>query len=143
MRASVRALRAARSSGVPIFFFRFIVKPNIRNFLGDAEFFKCRGIIPMTFTGTFAFEALNLAVHFIDRHIDRCLRFTGNCLLSAQDRSTPMANGDLRNRAIFTALSMLAPNLNRLAVVEEGKLVGIVTRHDLLQYIKIHSELEG
>jgi Zn-dependent protease/CBS domain-containing protein len=38
---------------------------------------------------------------------------------------------------------LLEPNLNRLAVVEEGKLVGIVTRHDLLQYIKIHAELEG
>jgi Zn-dependent protease len=38
---------------------------------------------------------------------------------------------------------LLEPNLNRLAVVEDGKLVGIVTRHDLLQYIKIHAELEG
>ena len=37
---------------------------------------------------------------------------------------------------------LLAPELNRLAVVEHGKLVGIVTRHDLLQFIKIHSELE-
>jgi len=38
---------------------------------------------------------------------------------------------------------LLAPELNRLAVVEDGKLVGIVTRHDLLQYIKIHAELEA
>ncbi len=37
---------------------------------------------------------------------------------------------------------LLAPELNRLAVVEDGKLVGIVTRHDLLQFIKIHAELE-
>ncbi len=37
---------------------------------------------------------------------------------------------------------LLQPDLNRLAVVEDGKLVGIVTRHDLLQYIKIHAELE-
>jgi Zn-dependent protease/CBS domain-containing protein len=37
---------------------------------------------------------------------------------------------------------LLAPELNRLAVVESGKLVGIVTRHDLLQFIKIHAELE-
>ncbi len=37
---------------------------------------------------------------------------------------------------------LLAPDLNRLAVVESGKLVGIVTRHDLLQFIKIHAELE-
>ncbi len=38
---------------------------------------------------------------------------------------------------------LLAPELNRLAVVESGKLVGIVTRHDLLQFIKIHAELEA
>jgi len=37
---------------------------------------------------------------------------------------------------------LLAPELNRLAVVESGKLVGIVTRHDLLHFIKIHAELE-
>jgi Zn-dependent protease/CBS domain-containing protein len=37
---------------------------------------------------------------------------------------------------------LLAPELNRLAVVENGKLVGIVTRHDLLHFIKIHAELE-
>jgi Zn-dependent protease/CBS domain-containing protein len=37
---------------------------------------------------------------------------------------------------------LLAPDLNRLAVVEDGKLVGIVTRHDLLQFIRIHAELE-
>jgi Zn-dependent protease/CBS domain-containing protein len=37
---------------------------------------------------------------------------------------------------------LLAPDLNRLAVVEDGKLVGMVTRHDLLQFIKIHAELE-
>jgi Zn-dependent protease/CBS domain-containing protein len=37
---------------------------------------------------------------------------------------------------------LLAPEQSRLAVVEEGKLVGIVTRHDLLQFIKIHTALE-
>jgi Zn-dependent protease/CBS domain-containing protein len=37
---------------------------------------------------------------------------------------------------------LLAPELNRLAVIEDGKLVGIVTRHDLLHFIKIHAELE-
>jgi CBS domain-containing protein len=37
---------------------------------------------------------------------------------------------------------LLAPDLSRLAVVENDKLVGIVTRHDLLQFIKIHAELE-
>lgn len=38
---------------------------------------------------------------------------------------------------------LLAPEHSRLAVIENGKLVGIVTRHDLLQFIKIHAELEA
>jgi CBS domain-containing protein len=37
---------------------------------------------------------------------------------------------------------LLAPATTRLAVTEGEKLVGIVTRHDLLQFIKIHTELE-
>ena len=37
---------------------------------------------------------------------------------------------------------LLAPELSRLAVIEEGKLVGIVTRHDILHFIEIHTELE-
>ena len=37
---------------------------------------------------------------------------------------------------------LLAPELSRLAVIENGKLVGIVTRHDILHFIEIHTELE-
>ena len=37
---------------------------------------------------------------------------------------------------------LLAPELSRLAVIDEGKLVGIVTRHDILHFIEIHTELE-
>jgi CBS domain-containing protein len=37
---------------------------------------------------------------------------------------------------------LLAPELSRLAVVEDGKLVGIVTSHDILHFIEIHTELE-
>lgn len=37
---------------------------------------------------------------------------------------------------------LLAPELTRLAVIDDGKLVGIVTRHDILTYIEIHTELE-
>ncbi len=37
---------------------------------------------------------------------------------------------------------LLAPELSRLAVIEAGKLVGIVTRHDILHFIEIHTELE-
>jgi CBS domain-containing protein len=37
---------------------------------------------------------------------------------------------------------LLTPGAGRLAVVADGKLVGIVTRRDLLQFIEIHNELE-
>jgi Zn-dependent protease len=37
---------------------------------------------------------------------------------------------------------LLTSGRGRLAVVEYGKLVGIVTRRDLLQFIEIHTELE-
>ena len=37
---------------------------------------------------------------------------------------------------------LLAPELSRLAVIEDGRLVGIVTRHDILHFIEIHTELE-
>lgn len=37
---------------------------------------------------------------------------------------------------------LLAPELSRLAVIENGRLVGIVTRHDILTFIEIHTELE-
>ncbi len=37
---------------------------------------------------------------------------------------------------------LLAPELTRLAVIDHGKLVGIVTRHDILNFIEIHTELE-
>ena len=37
---------------------------------------------------------------------------------------------------------LLAPELSRLAVIENSRLVGIVTRHDILHFIEIHTELE-
>ena len=37
---------------------------------------------------------------------------------------------------------LLAPELSRLAVIENDRLVGIVTRHDILHFIEIHTELE-
>jgi Zn-dependent protease/predicted transcriptional regulator len=37
---------------------------------------------------------------------------------------------------------LLAAESGRLAVVEEKRVVGIVTRHDILQFIEIHAELE-
>lgn len=48
------------------------------------------------------------------------------------------------NRPAARAMrELLTPGTGRLAVVEEGRLVGIVTRRDLLQFIEIHNELEA
>ena len=38
---------------------------------------------------------------------------------------------------------LLAPDHGRLAVVENGKVVGMITRHDVLHVIEIHTELES
>ena len=47
------------------------------------------------------------------------------------------------NESAARAMRLLhAPELSRLAVIEDGKLVGIVTRHDILHFIEIHTELE-
>lgn len=37
---------------------------------------------------------------------------------------------------------LLAADSGRLAVVEENRVVGIITRHDILHFIEIHAELE-
>lgn len=54
---------------------------------------------------------------------------------------------DLSIQASETALRamrrLLTPGQSRLAVLEGKKVVGMVTRHDVLQFIKIHSELEA
>jgi Zn-dependent protease/CBS domain-containing protein len=47
------------------------------------------------------------------------------------------------NRPAARAMrELLTPGRGRLAVLGDGKLVGIVTRSDLLQFIEIHTELE-
>lgn len=38
---------------------------------------------------------------------------------------------------------LLSAGSGRLAVTEDGKIVGIITRHDILHFIKIHIELEA
>lgn len=38
---------------------------------------------------------------------------------------------------------LLEPDQGRLTVVERGRVVGIITRHDVLQFMKIHTELEA
>jgi len=48
------------------------------------------------------------------------------------------------NESATRAMKMLlAPELSRLAVIENSRLVGIVTRHDILHFIEIHTELEA
>ena len=37
---------------------------------------------------------------------------------------------------------LLTPGFGRMGVTEGGKLVGIVTRHDVLHFIRVHTELE-
>ncbi len=37
---------------------------------------------------------------------------------------------------------LLDPGMGRLGVTENGKLTGIITRHDILHFIEIHTELE-
>jgi Zn-dependent protease len=49
---------------------------------------------------------------------------------------------DVNRPAARAMRELLTPGTGRLAVVDEGKLVGIVTRRDLLQFIEIHNELE-
>jgi Zn-dependent protease len=38
---------------------------------------------------------------------------------------------------------LLLPNHGRLAVIDQNQLAGIITRHDVLKFIKIHTELEA
>jgi Zn-dependent protease len=38
---------------------------------------------------------------------------------------------------------LLAANQGRLAVLDSGKVIGIITRHDILHFIAIHTELTG
>jgi len=50
---------------------------------------------------------------------------------------------DVETSAARAMRRLLATGTGRLAVTEHGKLVGIVTRHDILHFIEIHTELEG
>jgi Zn-dependent protease/CBS domain-containing protein len=66
--------------------------------------------------------------------------------VSAGDLVTEKSAESLRigvNESAARAMRLLlAPDLSRLAVIEDGRLVGIVTRHDILNFIEIHTELE-
>ena len=38
---------------------------------------------------------------------------------------------------------LLVPGAGRLAVLEDGKVIGMITRHDILHFIEIHAELDS
>lgn len=62
-------------------------------------------------------------------------------LVAAQDLSLLGIPGD---EAAHKAMRrLLLPGQGRLAVIETHQLVGIITRHDILKFIKIHTELEA
>jgi Zn-dependent protease len=61
-------------------------------------------------------------------------------LAAAHD--TTSASIDAAQPAEYAMRRLLAPGHGRLAVLEAGKVVGIITRHDVLTFITIHTELE-
>lgn len=52
------------------------------------------------------------------------------------------ARVDIDKSAEATMRRMLSTGEGRLAVLENGKVAGIITRHDILHFIAIHTELE-
>jgi len=60
----------------------------------------------------------------------------------AASHDTAVASIDAGQPAEQAARRLLAGGQGRLAVIEEGKVVGIITRHDVLAFITIHTELE-
>ncbi|MCE9611352.1 MAG: site-2 protease family protein [Chthoniobacter sp.] len=59
------------------------------------------------------------------------------------EKSTEALRIGVNESAARAMRLLLAPELTRLAVIDDGKLVGIVTRHDILTFIEIHTELEA
>jgi Zn-dependent protease len=60
----------------------------------------------------------------------------------AVSHGTTGASIDAAQSAEHAMRRLLAAAEGRLAVLDAGKVVGIVTRHDVLHFIKIHTELE-
>ena len=63
----------------------------------------------------------------------------GDCVAESNSESLRISPQESAGRAMRL---LLAPELSRLAVVDGGKLVGIVTRHDILHFIEMHTTLE-
>ena len=63
----------------------------------------------------------------------------GDCIANDDSEALRIGPQESAGRAMRL---LLAPELSRLAVVEGGKLIGIVTRHDILHFIEMHTALE-
>jgi CBS domain-containing protein len=61
----------------------------------------------------------------------------------AASHETMEATIDPAQSAEYAMRRLLASNQGRLAVLDGAKVVGIITRHDVLHFIAIHTELEG
>jgi Zn-dependent protease/CBS domain-containing protein len=66
---------------------------------------------------------------------------TAGDLAAAHD--TAAASIDAAQPAEYAMRRLLAAGQGRLAVLEAGKITGIITRHDILHFIAIHTELES
>ena len=53
------------------------------------------------------------------------------------------ASIDAGQPAEYAMRRLLSGTQGRLAVLDAGKVTGIITRHDVLAFITIHTELEG
>jgi CBS domain-containing protein len=59
----------------------------------------------------------------------------------AAEKQTQELSLEAHTSAARAMRLLLAPGLGRLAVTENGRTVGIITRHDILHFVKIHTEL--
>jgi Zn-dependent protease len=65
---------------------------------------------------------------------------TGDLVAEKQTQLMKLEAATTASRAMRRLLSA---GSGRLAVTEDGKIVGMITRHDILHFIKIHIELEA
>jgi Zn-dependent protease/predicted transcriptional regulator len=61
----------------------------------------------------------------------------------AAEHETAGTSIDAAQPAEYAMKRLLAAGQGRFAVVDKGKVVGIITRHDILHFITIHTELDS